>query len=231
MSSKPSKKQSNSDEIWVTDFTQEAAQEFREKLLDESRDNPSRPIIVYIDSYGGSVDALAKMIAAMDEIPNPIITACMGKAMSCGILLLSHGDVRFCDPHSRIMIHKVSSGTWGQVDEMKNDVAETARLNEYWMSFLATNSNMKGGYDELNAYIKSKDGSDRYLTAAEAKRLGVVDVVGRPKIVSVTAYEVVSGPDKISIHKRAKMRDEYKKEEAKVKPTTKKKASKRRAPK
>lgn len=227
MSSKPTKKHSSSsDEIWVTEFTQEAAQEFREKLLEESRENPSRPIIVYIDSYGGQVDALAKMIATMDEIPNPIITACMGKSMSCGAILLSHGDVRFCDPHSRVMIHRVSSWTQGDTNEMKNDVAETERLNKYWLGFLATNSNMDDGYDDLEKYIKSKDGSDRYLTAAEAKKFKIVDVVGRPKIVSATIYEVVSGPDKITIQKRARMRAEYKKE---VKPTTKKKVSKRRA--
>ncbi len=100
MDERPVKRISNTDEIWVIEFTAESAQEFREKLLEQSKDNPNRPIIVYIDSYGGQVDALAKMISTMDEIPNPIITACVGKAMSCGAILLSHGDIRFCDPHS-----------------------------------------------------------------------------------------------------------------------------------
>lgn len=217
------------DEIWVTDFTQDSAQELRDRLTEESEENETKPIIVYIDSYGGQVDILAKMIATFDEIPNPIITACMGKAMSCGAILLSHGDIRFCDPHARIMVHRVSAATWGDTDDMKNDVAEIERLNRYWLGFLAVNSNMAGGYDELESLMKSKDGRDRYLTAEEAQEMGVIDVVGRPKIAQATIYEVVNGPDKMPIQKRAKLRAEYREEHMPKKKKTKKKKTRRSA--
>lgn len=218
----------NGDEIWVTDFTAQTAQEFRERLLEESQENPLKPIIVYIDSYGGHLDALASMIATLDEIPNPIITACYGCAMSCGAILLSHGDMRFCDPHARVMVHRVSAATWGDSDDMKNDVAEIDRLNKYWLGFLALNSNMAGGYNELESLMKSKDGKDRYLTAQEARDMGIIDVVGRPKLNQVTLYEVVSGPDKISIQKRAKFRAEYREENEPKKKTIKKKTIKKK---
>lgn len=206
-----------SEEIWVLEFTQESAQEFRDRLIEESQENPNKPIIVYIDSYGGSVDALAKMIATIDEISNPIITACMGKAMSCGAILLSHGDVRFCDPHSRIMVHKVSASTSGDSEDITNDATEIARLNHYWLSFLADNCNVKGGYNELETQLKSRDGRDRYMTAQDAVAFGIVDIVGYPKINGVAVYEVISAPEKISLKQRAKLRLEY----AKPKPKSK----------
>lgn len=205
-------KTNNSDEIWVLDFTPESAQEFRDRLLAESHENPNRPILVYIDSYGGQVDALAKMIATIDEISNPVITCCMGKAMSCGAILLSHGDVRFADPHSRIMVHKVSGGVVGDSEDIANDAAEITRMNKYWLGFLAENCNIKGGYAELESKLKSKDGRDRYMTAQEAIDFGIIDVVGHPKIVVQAVYEVLTVPEKISLKQRAAMRSEYAKE-------------------
>lgn len=211
------KRSSNGDEIWVIDFTAESAQSFREQILEKSEENPHKPIIVYIDSYGGQVDALAKMIATMDEVPNPIITCCMGKAMSCGAILLSHGDIRYCDRHSRIMVHKVSGGVIGDVDDVANDAAEMTRLNKYWLGFLADNCNIKGGYDELETRLKSKDGRDRYLVAKDAVEFGIVDSIGLPKIAGVSIYEVIDSPEKISLKQRASLRAEYNKQNKKAK--------------
>lgn len=196
------------DEIWVSEFDAESAQIFREKLIEKSRENANRPIIIYIDSHGGAVDALAKMVATMEEVPNPLITVTMGCAMSCGAILLSHGDVRFCDPHSRILIHRVSAGTGGDTEDISNDAREIARLNEYWMNILSINCNIKEGYVGLKKIFKEREGRDIYLTAEEAKEFGIVDVVGLPQIASVTAYEIIDGHKKIPIEKRAILRAE-----------------------
>lgn len=220
-------------EIWVTEFTTEAAIDFTNKVKNFSQKNPNKPIIVNINSYGGAVDALSAMVSAMDSVPNAFITYASGSAMSCGAILLSHGDMRFCDPHARVMVHRVSAATWGDSDDMKNDVAEIERMNRYWLGFLAINCNMAGGYDELESLMKSKDGRDRYLTAEEALEMGIIDVVGRPKVISATIYEVAAGPEKMPIQKRARLRQQQKEEqeaEAKVKkPSKKKKKTRRKA--
>ena len=176
-------------EIWVTKFDEEHAQKFRTQVMDAAAGDPSRPIVIYIDSYGGYVDALAKMIETLDEIPNPIVTCCMGKAMSCGAMLLSHGDVRFLGKHSRVMVHEVSSGTIGNVQDMKDDVKETVRLNEYFMGLLAKNCGFKN-YEELRAVIKEQDGRERYLVGEDALKFGIVDAIGLPKVSGRMGYEV-----------------------------------------
>lgn len=182
-------------EIWVTTFNQEHAQKFRKAVLATSKSNPDKPIIIYIDSYGGYVDSLAKMIETLDEVPNPIITASMGCAMSCGAMLLSHGDVRFLGPNSRIMVHEVSSGTIGNVQDMKEDVKETVRLNEHFIGLLARNCGFKN-YEEFRAVIKEQDGRDRFLVGADALKFGIVDVIGIPKVTTKTIYEISKQPIK-----------------------------------
>lgn len=177
------------DEIWVTQFTESSAQKFREQMHDKAKYSKDKPLVIYIDSYGGYVDSLAKMIATMDELPNPKITVCMGKAMSCGAVLLSHGDYRYCDKHSRVMVHEVSGGSGGDVHDMFNDAVETKRLNEYWLGLLAENSGMKN-YSELRSYIKDQDGRDRFFDAKQSLEFGIVDAIGTPEIIPIVQYQI-----------------------------------------
>ncbi len=186
----------DSNEIWVIKFTEDSAQEFRTKVLEKSKESTTEPIVVYIDSYGGYVDSLAKMIETMDEVPNRFITVCMGKAMSCGAVLLSHGDLRYVGRHSRVMVHEVSSWTSGDTHDMHNDAVETKRLNAYFLGLLAKNCNIKGGYDGLRKMIKARDGRDIYLNATESVKFGIADAVGVPKVVSITFHESLTVPEK-----------------------------------
>jgi ATP-dependent Clp protease protease subunit len=188
-----------SSEIWVTEFTAEAALEFRASVLEAAKDEPTKPITIYIQSYGGEVDALASMIETLDELPNPIITVCQGVSMSCGAMLLSHGDIRFIGKHSRVMIHEVSSGTGGDVHDMAADALETKRLNRYFMNLLAKNCAIKGGYDALRKTIKDQDGRNRYMDAAAALKFGIVDFVGMPKVKAVAVYQVEMTPEKTKV--------------------------------
>lgn len=182
---------SSRDEIWVNKFDEESAQEFREDLLEAAKGDPQRPIVIYIDSYGGFVDALAKMIETMDEVPNPLVTVCMGKAMSCGAILLSHGDVRFCGPHSRVMVHEVSGGVQvGDVHDMYNDATEVKRLNKHFLGLLAQNCKIEGGYEGLRKLIKGREGRDMWMDAETSLKFGIVDAVGLPKVDHNTINQV-----------------------------------------
>lgn len=208
------KKLAAGEEIWVNEFTEKSAQEFREEILEATKGtDPLRPVIVYIDSYGGMVDSLAKMIETMDEIPNPIITVCCGKAMSCGAMLLSHGDIRFAGKHSRVMVHEVSSGTIGNVHDMAADTQETKRLNKYFMGLLAKNCNIKGGYDALRRIIKNQDGRENYMDADAALKFGIVDGIGMPQVNKLNLYQVEATTGK----KRLADRIDEKKPKAKSK--------------
>lgn len=195
------RKDRDSDEIWVNEFTEDSAGQFRDNLLDATKGDPKRPIIIYIDSYGGSVDALAAMIETMDEVPNPLITVAVGKAMSCGAALLSHGDIRFCGQHSRVMVHEVSAGTAGDVHDMAADVQEVRRLNTYFMGLLAKNCGIAGGYEGLRKLIKGQDGRDSYLDAKSALKFGIVDAIGMPRVEKVSIYQVGLVPPKEKIVK------------------------------
>lgn len=175
-----------SDVIWVNEFTEGAAKKFCEEMLKASQKDSHQPLVVYIDSYGGAVDALAAMIAVIDTVPNQVITACTGKAMSCGAILLSHGDYRLVSPHGRVMIHEVSSVTWGNVNDIKTDTKETDRLNKYFMDLLARNCGLKSAKD----LPFSNERRDWYLNATESVKFGIVDEIGTPRVEKIVRFDV-----------------------------------------
>jgi ATP-dependent Clp protease protease subunit len=212
-----------SSEIWVTKFDEESALKFRESVMNIAKNDPGRPIVIYIDSYGGMVDSLASMIETMDEVPNPTITVCIGKAMSCGAILLSHGDFRMCGKHSRIMVHEISSGTSGDVHDMHADVSEAKRLNEYFLGLLAKNCGFRS-YKDIRKLIKEQDGRDRYMDAQQALEFGIIDAIGTPKITTSLVYELRITPDKAKPSRRNKtqlVKASIKKSNKKNKPKSK----------
>jgi ATP-dependent Clp protease protease subunit len=128
----------------------------------------------------------------------------MGKAMSCGAILLSHGDIRYCGPNSRVMIHEVSGASWGDVHDVHNDAVETVRLNEHFLGLLAANCGIKNGYKGLRKLIKDRDGRDIWLDAKAAHAFGIVDYVGIPRIVKLTQYTSTLPTDEESPQERRK---------------------------
>lgn len=175
------------EEIWMHQvFNQENALNVRKSIIKAANENEDIPIIVYINSYGGSVDALNSLLDTFKSVPNKIITVGCGTAMSAGAVLLSAGDQRYITPNSRVMIHKVSSMSWGNVDDLKNDADETVRLNDQMMQLLA--KNCKKTLKQLNELLKEK--RELYLPASACVKFGIVDKVGFPRLIKKESYEV-----------------------------------------
>jgi len=196
------------DDIVVNEFSEKSALEFRNKVMKIAKLDPQRPIVVYIDSYGGSVYALGSMIAVMEEAPNPFITVAVGKAMSCGAMLLAAGDMRFADKNSEMLIHEISAGALGDVNDIKNDSENIIKLNKKWMDFLGEKCGKKDGYEYIKNLIKEQDGRNIYLDPKQAKEFGLVDYVGSPYIQPVVLYQISNSNKEDPVKERQEQEQE-----------------------
>lgn len=220
-------------DIIVNKFTEESAKHFREQVISRAMRDHEAPIIVYIDSYGGYIDSLNSMLETMEQVPNQIITVCIGKAMSCGAVLLAAGDHRFCGRRSRVMVHQGSGAAWGPIESQQNDVDESKRLNKQLMTFIAKRCGMslKDFKEEMKKRLVKGDDEarDMYLPAEAALELGIIDYVGMPHVKPMTIYSVEPAPEKVY-----KKSDESSEEVLKsmglqpAKKTTKKKTTKKK---
>lgn len=182
--------------IWLNDVTESSAKDFAAVTLKTAYEDPMRPIMVYIDSLGGEVDALNSILSLMDSIPNQVVTVCTGKAMSAGCVILAHGDLRFASPHSRIMIHEISGGAVGNIIDVVADSQEMTRLNERLLEQFAKDCGIKGGVKKVQKILGEK-GRDYYMSAEEAIAFGAVDQIGVPRLLrsNYWSLDITNKPD------------------------------------
>jgi ATP-dependent Clp protease protease subunit len=136
--------------------------------LDSKKD-----IFFYINSPGGSVyDALA-IYDTMQYVTNDIQTVGIGVQASAAAFLLSSGTKgkRYILPNSTVMIHQPSSGTRGKVTDQEIDLRESLRIKKLLEGIMAKNTGQK------SERIHQDMERDKWLSADEAKKYGIVDAV------------------------------------------------------
>ncbi len=138
----------------------------------ESKDS-KKDIFLYINSPGGEVYSGMSIIDTMNFVSCDVSTFCVGLAASMGALILTSGakGKRFALPHSRIMIHQPHSYAEGQVTDILIQANEAQKLKEESIDLIV---NTTGKSKEVVA--KDID-RDFYMTAAEAKKYGIVDEI------------------------------------------------------
>lgn len=98
----------------------------------EKGNKEHKPVIVAIDSFGGSVYSGWKIIKAMKMSEVPVICIVDGNAQSMAAVILQACDVRGATPWSVIMYHKPSlSLERAQENELK---AQTQALHVIWFA-------------------------------------------------------------------------------------------------
>jgi len=154
--------------IRVNKFDEESAKEFTD-LMSRAQNTGQSVIPVVIDSYGGQVYSLMSMISAIRASRIPVATIIEGKAMSCGALLFSFGaeGMRYMDPDATLMIHDVSTGAIGKIEEVKADAKEGERLNKKVYEMMARNCGKPADY--FLKLVHDRGHADWYLEAQEAK--------------------------------------------------------------
>jgi len=142
------------------------------QMLFLDREDSHAPIELYINSPGGSVvDGLA-LYDVMHTISAPVNTTCVGTAASMGAVLLTGGTgTRSALPHSRIMIHQVSSGYRGTAADINIQVKETNKLYDQLLEILSKKSG------QTVKKLRNDCDRDYYMSAEEAKAYGIIDVV------------------------------------------------------
>ncbi|MEB3165650.1 MAG: ATP-dependent Clp protease proteolytic subunit [Cyanobacteriota bacterium] len=148
------------------------------QMLYLDSEDSSKPILLYINSPGGSVTAGLAIYDTMQYVKSDVVTICVGLAASMGAFLLAAGTKgkRLALPHSRIMIHQPLGGTsQRQASDIEIEAREILRIKDMLNSSMAE---MTG--QSLEKITKDTD-RDYFLSAAEAKEYGLIDrVIAHP---------------------------------------------------
>lgn len=133
----------------------------------------NRDITMHIDSPGGSVKSGLSMVDVMRYIKSDVATINTGMAASMGSILLSSGTKgkRSSLNFSKVMIHQVSSGAQGHVEDNRISQMESEKYNYILFKMLAENSGKS--FDEVLESARR----DKWLTSQEALDFGFIDEI------------------------------------------------------
>jgi ATP-dependent Clp protease protease subunit len=132
---------------------------------------PGKTITMHVDSPGGSVKSGLSMVDVMNYVSSDIQTINTGMAASMGSILLGAGTKgkRYSLPSSKVMLHQVSAGAQGHVEDMRISIAEAIKYNDKLFGMLADYC----GKDV--AQVLADCNRDNWLTADEALEYGIID--------------------------------------------------------
>lgn len=159
-----------------SDISEASANIVVAQMLFLQADDPKKDIYLYINSPGGSAyDALA-IYDTIQYVSNDVQTVGIGVQASAAAFILSSGTKgkRYLLPNSTVMIHQPSSGTQGKLTDQEITLREGLRLKKLLEDIMAKNTGQP--IEKIHEDMER----DKWLSAHEAKKYGIVDHVFEP---------------------------------------------------
>jgi len=156
----------------------------REKEEYKDPENPdlgtetvSQPFEIIVSTNGGDAREMMAIYDTMRLLRKDceIHTLGLGKVMSAGVPLLAAGTKgkRRIGKYCRVMLHNVSAGTVGAIQQMQNEMKEVEKIQKQYIEILAAETKMTE--KDIKRIINKN--VNVYLSAEEALELGIVDEV------------------------------------------------------
>ena len=151
------------------------------QLLFLESEDPEKEIFLYINSPGGSITDGMGIVDTMNYIKCPVSTICVGMAASMGAVLLASGEKgkRYATPNAEILIHQpliAGGGLSGQTTEIKIHADHMVKTREKLNKLLSDRTGQS-----LETIQKDTE-RDNYMTAEEALKYGLIDVIMEKRI-------------------------------------------------
>lgn len=155
------------------DFTPELSNSVIAQLLFLEAEDSEKDVSIYINSDGGLVTSCLSIYDVMNYIKPNVSTLCIGSASSAAAFILSAGTPgkRFALKNSRIMMHQVSGGYSGNIQDLEIYAKNMNFLNNILLREWSKIT--KRTVEQLKQDINR----DYYMSPEEAIEYGVIDEV------------------------------------------------------
>lgn len=129
------------------------------------------PIILYVTSNGGEVDAGFELIDVIQSSKTPVYTVNLGYQYSMGFLIGLAGHKRFATRNSKFLMHDGSNFVYGSGTKVQDQMEFQRRVEERVKDYILSRSNLTS--DEYDNKLRV----EWYLFADEAKEKGFTDYI------------------------------------------------------
>lgn len=134
----------------------------------------TRRLVVLVNSCGGNAVDACLIHDALRRHPASVDVVIEGAAMSAGSLVAMAGDRVSMRKGALLMLHGPLSAALGFHDDLQRGARALRRMTKLMARIYARRS---GNRNAAAVLAMLRDGQDHYLTAREAKALGLVDQI------------------------------------------------------
>lgn len=127
------------------------------------------PIYLHIFSNGGCLYSALACIDAIESCSVSIYSVIDGSTASAGTLVSVVCEKRFIRPNARMLIHQLSGGCWGKMQEIEDDYKNVSESMNKITDIYAKHTKLPRG--KLVALLKH----DLWLNSQKAIEYGLVD--------------------------------------------------------
>ena len=161
--------------LWSGEVEDEKCEDAIRFFLESNLTGELEHMTLIINSPGGYVNSGFSVIDVMQGSKIPIHTVGLGLIASMGLNLFITGAKghRLLTPNTLVMSHQWSGERWGKEHELVASQKRDTIISEMIMRHYKKHT----GLSEKNIRKYLLPESDVYLTAAEAKKLGICDIV------------------------------------------------------
>jgi ATP-dependent Clp protease protease subunit len=157
----------------IGEINQSSAARVMMQMLYLENQKRGAEINLYINSPGGAVDDTLAIYDTMRFLSSPVSTYCLGRAYSGGAVLLTAGakGKRYILPHAKVMIHQPYGGITGQAEDIRIQAEQIIKMKQELNKIIAHHTGQA-----VENILRDAE-RDRYFSAEEAQRYGLVDEV------------------------------------------------------
>ena len=154
-------------------ITEDTANEFVSQMMYLNKEK--KPVMVYINSQGGSVTAGLSIYDALQEYEGEVNLCCYGLAASMAAIILASGKQghRFITPHGKTMIHEPALA--GKVGGSASTIEETAKNMLETKNIL--NTILAEHTGKTVAEIEEATRFDNFMDAEKSIEFGLCDEI------------------------------------------------------
>lgn len=154
----------------IIDYMGYYIEEFNRRDIDIPK-SERKPIKIYINSNGGSLDSILHICDLIRLSKTPIITIGQANCYSAGGLLLMAGHIRYCYKYTTFLLHSGSFGVSGNLDSVKDTMDFVSEVEGDVKDFVLTNTKIEPELYDKN-YRKQW-----FLRSEDMLKYGIVDEI------------------------------------------------------
>lgn len=147
-----------------------------QEFIDLKNENPGvemipKPIMLHINSYGGSVFAGFWAVDIIKQSKIPIDTIVEGASASCGTIMSVVGRKRYIRPTASMLIHQLSSWFGGKMTEIDDDYQNLEQMMKTIKKIYRDHTKMSDA--QLDEFLKH----DVWWMSEKCINVGLVDEI------------------------------------------------------